>query len=87
VEHIEIWASLSQLPWLKTKPLHRSQKIISMGPRGAVISIDVKRNIERKQAIMSFGNAMAVLLPSDFRREMEEIITSMQQIYDGLCLR
>ena len=87
VEHIEIWVARWQLPWLKTKPLHRTQKIVSQDSEGAIISIDVKRNLELSQAIMAYGEAMVVLSPHDFREEMEQNIAAMEKIYQNVRFR
>lgn len=41
IEHIEIWVADEELPYIISKPFHKSQKIVSQDEYGAIISIDV----------------------------------------------
>jgi predicted DNA-binding transcriptional regulator YafY len=83
VEHIEIWVKNKELPYVLSKPLHRSQQLLQKDVNGgALITIDVKRNTELKQAILSYGGFMEVMKPLDLRKELDEQASLMRQVYD-----
>lgn len=81
VEHIEICVSAGELPYIMSKPLHHTQKIISHDDKGAVISIDVKLNYELEQTILSYGEALEVISPVELRDKLRERITKLIRIY------
>jgi predicted DNA-binding transcriptional regulator YafY len=83
VEHIEIWVKNKELPYVLSKPLHRSQQLLQKDVNGgALITIDVKRNTELKQAILSYGGYMEVMKPLDLRKELDEQASMMRFVYD-----
>lgn len=82
-EHIEIWVKNKELPYVLSKPLHRSQQLLQKDVNGgALITIDVKRNTELKQAILSYGGFMEVMKPMDLRKEIDEQATMMRHVYE-----
>ena len=68
---IDLHFSLAQAPYILTKPLHGSQKKVSMDESGLVISIKVIPNHELEQLLLSFGEHVEVLQPADFRKKIE----------------
>ncbi len=83
VEDVEIRVRASELPYVLTKPLHHSQKLLRREDNGdGIISIRVKYNMELKQAILSYGGYMEVIKPLEFRREMVEQIDMMRENYE-----
>lgn len=82
VRHIEIWVKRQELPYVLTKPLHRSQKLVQQNVDGdAIIAIDVKLNMELKQAILSYGSNMEVREPNDLREEFQFNAETLNDIY------
>ncbi len=83
VENVEIRVRASELPYVLTKPLHHSQKLLRKEDNGdGIISIRVKYNMELKQAILSYGGYMEVIKPLELRREMVEQIDMMRENYE-----
>lgn len=63
IEKVKIWCSAQRWPYVETKPLHGSQKVISKDADGVLIQIEVYINRELEQLILSFGKDIKVLEP------------------------
>ena len=64
--------SKKQLEYIKTKPIHQSQKIESENENGGIISMQLILNYELEKIIMSFGENIRVLEPVDFANKIME---------------
>lgn len=92
VEKILLWVSESQYPYIETKPLHGSQRIIR-GARaeqlykdygfddGHFVEISCIINTELKQLIASFIDQVVVLTPTSLRDEMMGRLESLIKKY------
>ena len=67
--------------YIKTKPLHLSQRIISEGKGHATISINVKITKELIALIHSFAPDIEVLSPPSLRAEITKNIRVLNNIY------
>ena len=67
-------------PYIFTKPLHGSQKIVS-NTNETIIEIEVIPNIELMQLLLSYGDGLEVIFPEDFRNEFAIIIKNMNSKY------
>ena len=72
VEHIELWADASIVPYLLTMPIHESQKIRIDDEKNCTVMLDVMINHELIQELMYYGELLAVKSPLYFRDEMME---------------
>lgn len=64
VEHVTFIASATEAPYLKTKPLHQSQKELETHPDGSMLfSIDVILNHELERDLLGYGEGITVLSP------------------------
>lgn len=72
IENVRLQFSEHRFPYVETKPIHGSQKIIDHGKR--IIEINVIPNKELKSHILSFGNDVEVLSPQKLREEIRGII-------------
>jgi len=64
VEHVTFIASATEAPYLKTKPLHQSQKELETHPDGSMLfSIDVILNHELERDLLGYGEGVTVLSP------------------------
>lgn len=70
LEKVRLWFKKEQLQYVKTKPLHGSQRIIDENELGGTIEIEVMPNFELEQLLLSFGERVKVLEP----KGMVEII-------------
>ena len=61
---IKFWASVEQSKYIKTKPLHHSQKLIRQNEDGSCIfKISVVINFELYSVLMSYGPGVRVISP------------------------
>lgn len=64
-----------QLPYILTKPLHRTQEVRETLQDGdAILSIYVRPNYELTQLLLSFGERITVLEPESLREEIKHRI-------------
>ena len=63
LEVVHLWISAQRWPYVETKPLHGSQRVVSKDEYGVTIQIEVYLNRELEQLVLSFGKDIKVLLP------------------------
>lgn len=80
-EDIVIKVTGKRFNYIRTKPLHLSQRIIEEAEGYAIISINVKENKELESLILSFGDDMEVITPASFRDRIAEKIQAMNKKY------
>ncbi|UKK61701.1 WYL domain-containing protein [Prevotella communis] len=80
-EDIVIKVTGKRFNYIRTKPLHLSQRIIEEAEGYAIISINVRVNKELESLILSFGDDMKVIAPASFRDRIAEKIKVMNQLY------
>lgn len=67
-------------PYILTKPMHHSQKILKQEKDGMVFSIEVVWNFELEREILGFGEQLKVLSP---RRMSSRIKSRLLKAYDN----
>ena len=77
---IHLQFSEKQFPYITSKPLHSSQKVIDRENR--ILCIEVKPNYELDHQILSFGNDVEVLSPASYRQHIHEILLDNLKKYD-----
>lgn len=82
-EDIIIKVTKKRYNYIKTKPLHMSQRVVEEGDDYAVISINVKVNNELEAQLLSFGSDVEVLKPASFRTRISEKIQLMNHKYNN----
>lgn len=80
-KEVQLLISNSQLPYILSKPLHSSQKIIERMDEGAIISIKVIFNYELEQKILSHGENITILKPNDLRNKIKNRIIKASKKY------
>lgn len=80
-EDIVIKVTGKRFNYIRTKPLHLSQRIIEEAEGYAIISINVKVNKELESLILSFGDDMEIIAPASFRDRVAEKIQAMNLKY------
>ena len=75
-EDVVFWASASQSKYIRTKPLHASQRLLSESEedRSCVFSIRVVENAEMYSVFMSYGSGVEILEPAGVREKMGEML-------------
>ncbi|MBQ8272660.1 MAG: WYL domain-containing protein [Tidjanibacter sp.] len=92
VEKILLWVSDSQLPYIETKPIHGSQKIVKGGradqlraqygfENGQFVELRCLINTELKQLLASFMDGVVVLTPATLHNEMRERFEKLARGY------
>lgn len=77
IQEVKIKVDKEQLPYVLSKPIHKSQTLIEECPDGdGIIAIRVKPNFELMQCLHSFGKWIEILSPKGLR---EEISTNIEQ--------
>lgn len=96
VQHIVFWVSDGSKDYVKTKPIHGSQrhytgdKELALRQQypslqgGAFFSIDCKYNYELIRELCSFGNGLLVLSPESIQEKVLERINAMMKGYSEI---
>ena len=80
-EDVVLRISKPRFEYIRTKPLHLTQRIVEENDYFAVITINVKLNKELEAMVLSFGSDMEVLSPIGFRARIAEKIKVMNLKY------
>ncbi|RQO30272.1 WYL domain-containing protein [Taibaiella sp. KBW10] len=70
-------------PYIKTKPLHTSQQILSETAGGTTFSIEVIHNFELEREILGFGECIQVLSPRILKNRIKKRIQKMSDLYNN----
>ncbi|MCW3788173.1 helix-turn-helix transcriptional regulator [Plebeiibacterium sediminum] len=78
---VKLFIDRSNAPYVITKPLHWSQKIIEKTDKGIIISIKVIPNFELERLLLGFGSSLEVLSPPLLRKKMGKIVEKAYKLY------
>lgn len=82
VEEVRLYVNYQHAPYVLTKPLHHSQRLVEKDHYGITIALDVQHNFELEKAILGFGEGVKVLGPERLRRKIKERITANIDLYN-----
>jgi predicted DNA-binding transcriptional regulator YafY len=68
-------------PYIQTKPIHHSQKVLKEEKDHIIFTIRVVWNFELEREILGFGEAMEILGPRHFKNKMIERYRMMYEKY------
>ena len=72
---IELWIDAINAPYVVTKPLHNSQRIIKTNDDGSIIiHLFLIENYELERLLLGFGNGLEVLKPEGMRKRIKNIL-------------
>jgi predicted DNA-binding transcriptional regulator YafY len=80
---ILFWASSYHAPYIKTKPIHASQKMVEEVKGGTHFSIDVIPNFELERELFGFGEGIKILSPNNMVRQIKRKIRLMKELYEA----
>jgi predicted DNA-binding transcriptional regulator YafY len=80
-EEVRLFISKSQSPYILSKPIHGSQRIIDRTAEGTIIALNLIINYELEQVILSFGNNVKVLSPISLVNRIKNRITDASKLY------
>ncbi|RYD69507.1 MAG: WYL domain-containing protein, partial [Sphingobacteriales bacterium] len=72
----ELW------PYIETKPIHGSQMKPQFTDQGVIIELNLIINYEFIAVLLSHGDRLMVLQPTELVSTMKERINSMKKLYD-----
>ncbi|MDR6403589.1 MULTISPECIES: YafY family protein [Chryseobacterium] len=84
--NVVFFVDSSNAPYVKTKPLHKSQEIISETEKGTVFKICVQINYELERLLLGFGECLIVHKPRKLRLRMEEKFKAGVKNYENLII-
>lgn len=69
---VVFWIDNDNAPYVVTKPLHHTQKLLKEDEAGKVFSINVILNFELERELLGFGSKMKVLGPRILVKQMKQ---------------
>jgi predicted DNA-binding transcriptional regulator YafY len=81
IQKIVLKFSKQQTPYVLTKPIHGSQKIISHLDDELIVSIEVIPNFELEVVLLGFGEHVQILEPASIISKLAERIDRMSKLY------
>jgi len=78
---VVFWANPYHAPYIRTKPIHHTQKIVEETATGTHFSIEVIPNFELERELMGFGEGLKVLSPSRLVRSIQKKVRLMHEMY------
>ena len=82
VQEIILEVEKTLFPYLQTKPIHPSQKILDSLDKDYIrISIKIRTNYEFFSVILSHGPRIQVISPESARIKIQDIISQMESLY------
>jgi predicted DNA-binding transcriptional regulator YafY len=79
---IEMQINAENAPYVLTKPLHHSQRLITTHDDGSVIvHVFLNINYEFERLVLGFGNGLEVLKPERFRKRIQSIVQKTNALY------
>ncbi|MBQ0052997.1 MAG: WYL domain-containing protein [Bacteroidales bacterium] len=80
---VRFWASAPQVPYIETKPLHRSQMVIERNEDGsAIFQITVCLNYELEKSLLEFAEGIKVLKPKSLVSKIHRRLKSACLMYE-----
>jgi predicted DNA-binding transcriptional regulator YafY len=78
---VELFVNADHAPYILTKPLHHTQKVLRKVPGGIILGLTVQLNFELEKEILSFGEIIKVLKPENLVRRIKTRAAKAYQLY------
>lgn len=82
VEKIVLWFSPERAPYIVTKPIHNSQKVLSSNSKRLKIQLKLIPNRELVSLLLSFGKDVKVLKPDSLKKEVADNLRKSLRNYE-----
>jgi predicted DNA-binding transcriptional regulator YafY len=81
---IKFWANREQSHYIKTKPIHRSQQVISENHEdgSCIFQIEVVINFEMYSVFMSYGSGIKIIYPRNAMMYMRDKFKEALKLYE-----
>ena len=80
-ELVELFISTKRWPYIETKPLHGSQRVLVQEDTGIHVQLEVKLNYELETLLLSYGEDVRVVKPAALRETLKGRAKSMAEGY------
>lgn len=70
-----------QINYVKSQPIHHTQKILNDSKKGLKVEIEVLNTIELQMLILGFGSSVKVISPKSLKKNIEKELTKTLQHY------
>jgi hypothetical protein len=81
---VVFWASKKECNYIKTKPIHHSQKVIKEDENGTTFSIKVVVNYELYSIFSSYTGGIKIISPKFMARLMKQNLENTLTLYDDI---
>lgn len=72
---VQLWIDAKNAPYVVTKPLHSSQRLLQTNEDGSIIiNLFLVENYELERVLLGFGDSLEVLKPERLRNRMKQIL-------------
>ena len=79
---VRVRLSTSRAPYVLTKPLHHSQRVVARGDRYVEIQLDVQHTFELESELLALGEDAQVVSPTGLRRRMRQLTQAAASAYE-----
>ena len=80
---VQLWIDAKNAPYVITKPLHSSQRLLQTNEDGSIIiNLFLVENYELERVLLGFGDSLEVLKPERLRNRMKQILERGIKRYD-----
>ena len=81
-EEVILFVNSKHAPYVMTKPLHHSQKVIEQNYYGITLSLKVQHNYELEKEILAFGDGIKVVAPERLKRNVKSRLQGGLDLYN-----
>ena len=82
---VRFWAAPGQVPYIETKPLHKSQFVVQRNEDGsAIFQMEVVLNYELEKDLLGFGEGVKVLAPRQLVHNMSKRLRQATENYHNV---
>lgn len=80
---IELWIDAINAPYVLTKPLHSSQRLIRENEdKSIIVHLFISPNYEMERLLLGFGDSIEILRPENLRNRMKTILKKAISRYE-----
>ena len=80
-QDVLLWVDDQDYPYLKTNPIHESQKMVREVDGGKILSLHILVNFELEMRLLAYGERVVVLSPEDLNQRMVDRLESALNNY------
>lgn len=84
--NVVFFVDSANAPYVKTKPFHASQEIVSETNEGTIFKICVQLNFELERLLLGFGESLVVHKPRKLRLRLQEKFMEAHKNYKNLVM-